>query len=72
MGDTDSRKAEQAILEIAKQKKLDIIVEQCSNIDEMLKFKTDRLPIILLNDEVVCFGRMPTELEILESIANYN
>ena len=69
MGDSDSLKAERKILKIANKENLNVEVEQCSNIEEMLKFKTDRLPIVLLNNEVVCFGKAPTKSEILDSIS---
>lgn len=61
---------EKTTMEVVKEMAIDANIEEVKNIKEILKYPILTTPGLVVNEELVCSGRVPTKAEVTQFIVN--
>lgn len=61
---SDSRRLEEMVLDVADSMALDVTVSHVSDAGEMAKWQVAQMPALVVNERVVCAGRIPMNEEV--------
>jgi small redox-active disulfide protein 2 len=61
---------EQTTREVVKELGIDASIEEVKDIKKIMEYPVLTTPGLVLNEELVCSGRIPTKAEVTQFIAN--
>ena len=63
-------KLEKTVEEVVKEMGIDILVEKVSDMKKIMKYPILMTPGLVINDELVVFGKVPDKAEVTRYITN--
>ena len=61
---------EQTAREVVKELAIDASIEEVKDINKIMKYPILTTPGLVVNEELVCSGRVPTQVEVITFIIN--
>jgi small redox-active disulfide protein 2 len=61
---------EQTAREVVKELAIDASIEEVKDINKIMKYPILTTPGLVVNEELVCSGRVPTKVEVITFIIN--
>jgi len=69
-GCTKCHKLGQLVLDVTKELDLDVSIEQVKDIKKISNYSVLLTPGLVIDEEVVCSGRVPSKSEVTQYITN--
>ena len=69
-GCTKCNQLEQSVKEIVKELGIDSSIEHVKNINEIISYSILTTPVLVINEEVICAGKVPAKAELTQFIIN--